>query len=99
MNTCYYDNGSKHELCTHPEYCIFNKKRTILEQTITKLENKIKTLETTVTLLEFDEIQFNIKYYKKTLKKLNTTTDELNRLKKYRKNIKRGDGYGYSNNN
>jgi len=99
MNTCYYDNGSKHELCSHQEYCIFNNKRTSLETTITKLENRIKTLETTITLMEFDDITFNITEYKKTLKKLNTTIDELNKLKKYRENIKRGDGYGYNGNN
>ena len=96
MNTCHYSSGSKHELCDHQNYCIFNDKRTDLETTITHLENRILEFENKINLIESDDIQFTIPEYKQTLKKLRTTTDELNRLKNYRETAMRSDKYGYN---
>lgn len=45
LNTCYYSKGSQHDLCTHKQWCIFQKERIITEQQITNLTKRHDTLE------------------------------------------------------
>ena len=91
-NECNYSPGKdKHTLCTHPHYCIFNKKRIQLEKNIHELEkelhDKIHSLnfikkEGTDNSENPDEIENRIKIL----------NEDLNKLKKFRnKMIKKGE--------
>ena len=43
-NICYYSKGTKHELCPHQNWCIFNPERIKLEETINKLSDFMEFL-------------------------------------------------------
>ena len=59
-NTCYYNEGSKHELCKHKHYCIFNENRIQLEKQIQELQQKIAEFEKIL----YDFINGDIIYHK-----------------------------------
>lgn len=95
MNKCYYSKGGKHSCCTHPHYCIFNKKRGLLEKKLTELINEYKKWENLrigyvlghYVPFEYDEIVRKLNIIEKDIKQLNT----------FKKKVldKRIDGYGY----
>lgn len=95
LNKCFYSDGGKHECCTHPHYCIFNRKRDALERKLTELLKEYKQLNTLrvsyilgyYVNVEYDEI----------IRKMSIVEDDIKQLNKFKKNIleKRIDGYGY----
>lgn len=96
LNTCYYTQGDQHSTCTHPNYCIFNQKRTQLEKNITQLENELQ--QRLKDIKHIDSEGTNSTYdYNTTKKRINIIKDDLNQLKKIKKNIikKEVKKYGY----
>ena len=61
-NICYYSKGTKHELCPHQNWCIFNPERIKLEETINKLTKLLETAE------QQNDLK-NLKEYEKKVKK------------------------------
>lgn len=45
-HTCYYNKDTKHDLCTHKYYCLFDDKVIDLNKSIGVILNKIEYLET-----------------------------------------------------
>lgn len=94
VNTCFFD-GNSHEYCTHQHYCIFNKKREILEKEIMKTWNKYNSLKKS-------RDSYMVGYYSDVtdydylLKRINLIKIKLSRLVKFRQKIldKEVEGYG-----
>ena len=95
MNKCYYSEGSKHSCCTHPHYCIFNKKRWILEKKLTELFKEYKKWDTlrigyvlgNYVPMEYDEI----------IRKMNVIEEDIKQLNRFKQKVlaERIDGYGH----
>ena len=95
MNGCNYSEGGKHSCCTHSHYCIFNKKRWILETKLTGLlkeYHRLDTLRISYILGHYVDVE-----YDEIIRKMNVVEDDIKRLNTFKKNIlnKRIDGYGY----
>jgi len=96
LNTCYYSSGSKHECCTHQQYCIFNQKRDQLERKIRK--NWLKYYELKKIYNSYlkgyycRDIDYDF-----LLKKLDLVKHNISRLVQFRNKIINGevDGYGF----
>ena len=75
-NICYYSKGTKHELCSHQNWCIFNPKRIKLEETINKLTKILKKAEKQYNqqLINGDELIFT----DEDLESIKKAMDELN---------------------
>ena len=82
-NICYYSEGTKHELCSHQNWCIFNPKRIKLEETINKLTKILKKAEKQYNqqLINGDELIF-------TEEDLEVIKNDLKNLKEYEKKVK-----------
>ena len=82
-NICYYSKGTKHELCPHQNWCIFNPERIKLEETINKLTKILKKAEKQYNqqLINGDELIF-------TEEDLIAIKNDLKNLKEYEKKVK-----------
>lgn len=82
-NICYYSEGTKHELCSHQNWCIFNPKRIKLEETIIKISKLLKKAEKQYNqqLINGDELIF-------TEEDLESIKNDLKNLKEYEKKVK-----------
>ena len=82
-NICYYSKGTKHELCPHQNWCIFNPERIKLEETINKLTKILKKAEKQYNqqLIDGDELIF-------TEEDLEVIKNDLKNLKEYEKKVK-----------
>lgn len=83
-NICYYSKGTKHELCPHQNWCIFNLKRIKLEETIIKISKLLKKAEKQYNqqLINGDELIF-------TEEDLESIKNDLKNLKEYEKKVKK----------
>lgn len=83
-NICYYSKGTKHELCPHQNWCIFNPERIKLEETINKLTKILKKAEKQYNqqLIDGDELIF-------TEEDLEVIKNDLKNLKEYEKKVKK----------
>lgn len=83
-NICYYSKGTKHELCPHQNWCIFNPERIKLEETINKLTKLLETAEKQYNqqLINGDELIF-------TEEDLESIKNDLKNLKEYEKKVKK----------
>lgn len=83
-NICYYSKGTKHELCPHQKWCIFNPERIKLEETINKLTKILKKAEKQYNqqLINGDELIF-------TEEDLEVIKNDLKNLKEYEKKVKK----------
>lgn len=81
-NICYYSKGTKHELCPHQNWCIFNPKRIKLEETIIKISKLLKKAEKQYNqqLINGDELIF-------TEEDLESIKNDLKNLKEYEKKV------------
>jgi len=95
LNECSYSTGGKHNVCTHPHYCIFNERRWKLEVKLTALlkeYRELKKLKNSYILgytcnTSYDTI----------IRKLKLTEESIARLNQFKKKIlnEEVDGYGY----
>lgn len=95
LNECNYNNGGKHEYCSHQYYCIFNDKRWRLEKKLTKLlteYKELKTLKNSYIIGNYCNVDYN-----NIIKKLNLTQESISRLIQFRQKVleKKVKGYGY----
>lgn len=96
MNTCHYNDGSKHECCNHQHYCIFNEKRWELETKIMdtwREHDKLKRLHNSYLKGYYcGDVDYNF-----LLKKLDLVRHNLSRLVEYKNKIIKGEinGYGF----
>ena len=83
-NICYYSKGTKHELCPHQNWCIFNPERIKLEETINKLTKLLETAEKQYNqqLINGEELIF-------TEEDLIAIKNDLKNLKEYEKKVKK----------
>ena len=96
INTCYYSEGSKHQCCTHPHYCIFNKNRENLEKQIGNLLTKLNHLEQQLSNIRSGEYYTTSKY-NETKKQIKIIRTDLKNLRIFENKIlkKEIDGYGF----
>ena len=97
LNTCYWSPGDdKHECCTHPHYCIFNKNRIQLDNDIHELETELHQRIIDLKFIK-NEGTDNCADYEQTKERITTLNRDLEMLRKSRKNIieKGGNGYGF----
>lgn len=98
VNECYYSPGEdKHECCTHPHYCIFNKNRIQLETDITKLENELHQRIYDLKFIK-NEGTNNSADYKATKERIKILNTDLEHLRNHRNKIienKESIGYGF----
>lgn len=82
-NICYYSKGTKHELCSHQNWCIFNPERIKLEETIITISKLLKKAEKQYNkqLINGDELIF-------TEEDLESIKNDLKNLKEYEKKVK-----------
>lgn len=85
-NICYYSKGTKHELCPHQNWCIFNPKRIKLEETIITISKLLKKAEKQYNqqLLNGDELIF-------TEEDLIAIKNDLKNIKEYEKKVIKND--------
>lgn len=81
-NICYYSKGTKHELCPHRNWCIFNPERIKLEETINKLTKLLETAEKQYNqqLINGEELIF-------TEEDLIAIKNDLKNIKEYEKKV------------
>ena len=83
-NICYYSEGTKHELCSHQNWCIFNPKRIKLEETINKLTKILKKAEK-----QYNQQLINGEELIVTEEDLIAIKNDLKNLKEYEKKVKK----------
>ena len=96
LNKCYYSEGSRHSCCTHQHYCIFNKKRWVLETKITSLTKEHDELNRLKNSYVVGNYVGNIEY-KDIINRLEVIKEDINNLIQFKKRIlgMRVEGYGY----
>jgi hypothetical protein len=84
MNTCKYSVGAlnPHETCTHPNYCVFDSKRIMIEKELVYLENKLEqALRDYAFILE--EGTVNSEDYQEVTRRLKIIREDHDKLIKY----------------
>lgn len=97
LNECKYSEGSKHECCNHPHYCIFNNNRWKLETKITELQKKKNELVKLKTSYIVGNYVGNMSY-DELIMKITIIKKDINRLLRFKTRIvenKRSEKYGY----